>query len=116
MLIKQDLDGLRTTLQKIARSAKELSIEPGDVARDLSSILRSIELMFSSLKFGEELFAYLALARSLEDMMELVESKLVPHLLLRSANRGANWRCDAPGLYERFDMDAGTSLGGIRLR
>ena len=36
-------------------------------------MLRGIELMFSSLKFDEDLFAYLALARTLEDMMELVE-------------------------------------------
>ncbi|KOR89075.1 response regulator transcription factor [Paenibacillus solani] len=98
MLIKQDLDGLRTTLQKIARSAKELSIEPGDVARDLSSILRSIELMFSSLKFGEELFAYLALARSLEDMMELVESKLVQMMGARQTGTGMGSTTNEPKL------------------
>ncbi|WP_098743788.1 response regulator [Paenibacillus sp. EZ-K15] len=90
MLIKQDLDGIRAALQKIAGTAKELSIDPNDFARDLSSMLRGIELMFSSLKFDEDLFAYLALARTLEDMMELVERKLIQIIGTRQTGVGSS--------------------------
>ena len=89
MLMKQDLDGIRAALQKIAGTAKELSIDPGDFARDLSSMLRSIELMFSSLKFEEDLFAYLGLARTLEDMMELVERRLIQTIGTRKTGAGS---------------------------
>jgi two-component system response regulator YesN len=70
-VIKNDLDAIRGTLQEIARTAKALSIHPGDFARDLSFMLRSIELMFTSLMFDEDLFFYLVQTRT------LVERKLV---------------------------------------
>lgn len=76
-MIKKDLEAIRGTLQEIARTAKAMSIHPGDFARDLSFMLRGIELMFTSLMFDEDLFVYLVQTRTLEDTMELVERKLV---------------------------------------
>ncbi|MEK8205564.1 response regulator [Paenibacillus sp. FSL L8-0696] len=76
-VIKKDLEAIRGTLQEIARTAKVMSIHPGDFARDLSFMLRGIELMFTSLMFDEDLFVYLVQTRTLEDTMELVERKLV---------------------------------------
>ena len=46
--------------------------------------------MFSSLKFDEDLFAYLALARTLEDMMELVERRLTQMIGTRQAGVGSS--------------------------
>ncbi|GAA0394086.1 response regulator transcription factor [Paenibacillus motobuensis] len=76
-VIKQDLDGIHSILLEIARNARESMIEPSDFAKELSFMLRGIELMFSNLKFEEDLFKYLTLSRTLSDSMELIERKLV---------------------------------------
>lgn len=76
-VIKHDLDTIRSTLLEIADHARELMLEPGDFARELSFMMRGIELMFSNLKFEEDLFHYLTLSRTLSDSMELVERKLI---------------------------------------
>ncbi|WP_068784846.1 response regulator [Paenibacillus phocaensis] len=76
-VIRQDLDGIRSTLRGIGESARGMSIDPDDFAREMSFMLRGIEMMFSNLKFGEDLFVYLVLSRTLDDSMELVERKLV---------------------------------------
>ncbi|GJM79456.1 hypothetical protein HMSSN139_19520 [Paenibacillus sp. HMSSN-139] len=86
-VIRQDLDGIRGTLRSIGESAREMSIDPDDFAREMSFMLRGIEMMFSNLKFGEDLFVYLVLSRTLDDSMELVERKLVQ--IAESRHKGA---------------------------
>lgn len=76
-VIKHDLSSIHHTLLEIADHARELMIDPRDFERELSFMLRGIELMFSNLKFDEDLFKYLKLSRTLSDSIELIERKLV---------------------------------------
>ncbi|MNJ56780.1 Arabinose operon regulatory protein [compost metagenome] len=76
-VIKQDLDSIRGILLEVADNARELMLVPEDFARELSFMLRGIELMFSNLKFEEDVFHYLTLSRSLSDSIALVERKLI---------------------------------------
>lgn len=89
-VIKQDVDGIRDKLREIASIAREMSVEPGGFARELSFMLRGMEVMFSGLKFDENLFVYLVSARTLEDMMELVERKLLQITGRRIHETGSN--------------------------
>ncbi|WP_435924724.1 response regulator transcription factor [Paenibacillus sp. DYY-L-2] len=86
-VIQYDQERIRDILRKMARTAREMAIEPGDFARDLAFVLRGIELLFSNLKFEEDLFVYLAKSRTLEDTMELVERKLIQ--MTGSRHKGA---------------------------
>ncbi|SMF90838.1 two-component system, response regulator YesN [Paenibacillus uliginis N3/975] len=95
-VIRDDLEGISGILQEIIRIAREMSIIPDDFVRELSSMLRGIELIFSSLKFDEDLFAYLALTRTLEDTMELVERKFM--LAMKSRHKGAVTTVQEPKL------------------
>lgn len=88
-VIKHDLDSIRSTLLEIVENARELMLDPGDFVRELSFMLRGIELMFSNLKFEEDLFQYLTLSRTLSDSMELVERKLIQIMESRDI-QGAN--------------------------
>ena len=58
--------------------------------------------MFSSLKFDEDLFAYLALARTLEDMMELVERKLTQMIGTRQAGVGNSTNEPKPQVIQQY--------------
>ena len=95
-IIREDLEGIRDTLQEIAGVAREMSVVPGDFIRELSFMLRGIEVIFSSLKFEEDLFAYLARTRTLEDAMELVERKFM--LAMRSRHKGTGSPVQEPKL------------------
>lgn len=88
-LLKDDLEGIHEIVANIGNDAREQAIEPSELVQDLLFLLRKMEMMLSSRKQGEELYYYLARARTLRDILELVERKLLQISQNRLQNAGA---------------------------
>ncbi|WP_246054261.1 response regulator transcription factor [Paenibacillus anaericanus] len=75
-ILKDDTESIRNIVSTMGRNAQEKRIEPSEFVQDLLILLRSIDIMFSKWKSNEAIYSYLSFARTLEDVMELVVSKL----------------------------------------
>lgn len=76
-ILKNDKEVIMSIVSRIEKSTEERRVEPSEFVREISMILRGIELMFSRWKSDEEIYFYLSYARTLKDVTELVVKKLV---------------------------------------
>lgn len=88
-LLKDDLEGIHEMVVSIGKDAQAQAIEPSELVQELVFLLRKMEMMLSSRKQGEELYDYIARARTLPDMMNVVERKLVQIAQNRQQKVGA---------------------------
>lgn len=75
-ILKDDTESIRNIVSTMGRIAQEKRIEPSEFVQDVLILLRSIDIMFSKWKSNEAIYSYLSFARTLEDVTELVVSKL----------------------------------------
>ncbi|MGN7382600.1 response regulator transcription factor [Paenibacillus sp. SAFN-117] len=77
VLLKSDIEAVRHIVANIGQAALEQRVEPGEFIRDVSYLLRSIEMMFGNPNSDEAFYFYLSSARTLRDAMDLAVNKLV---------------------------------------
>lgn len=76
-LLKNDTKVILQIVSNMGRDAQEHRIEPSEFVREMSFLLRSIDMMFSSGKSGEDIYFKLSSARTLRDVTDLVLRKLM---------------------------------------
>lgn len=76
-LLKNDMEAIDRIVANIGKAAQELRIEPSEFVRDVSFLLRSIEMMFANRISDEGFYFYLSSARTLKDTTGLMIRKLV---------------------------------------
>lgn len=94
-MLHNDADAIRRVATDIGQAAQEQRIEPGELVRDVSFLLRSMEMMFAGRNSDEEFYVYLASARTLRDVTELAANKLAQ---IAQARQGASQAVREPKL------------------
>ncbi|WP_339209554.1 response regulator [Paenibacillus sp. FSL K6-3182] len=76
-IMKGDFDSIHNIVANIGKNAEENRVEPSELVQDLSTLIRSIDIMFSRWKSDEGIYIYLSSARTLLDVTGLIERKLI---------------------------------------
>jgi len=76
-LLKGDTGSIQEIVTSIETAVQDKKIEPKELVRELSFLLRNLEISLSSRKQGEEFYYYISAARSIQDVMRLVKWKLI---------------------------------------
>ncbi|MDR9854292.1 response regulator [Paenibacillus sp. VCA1] len=95
-VLGNDMRSIRELMANLAQLAQEKRFEPDDFVREITMLLRGIDMMFSEKKSDETRYAYLADARTLEDVMELAERQLA--FIAQHKQKGASAAIREPKL------------------
>lgn len=87
-ILKNDVEAVQSIVHQMGESAQEHRIDPKEFVRNITFLLRSLEMVFSSPKADEEQYFYISSARTLEDMSELTIRKLVQIMQNRENVKG----------------------------
>ncbi|MEC0238826.1 response regulator [Paenibacillus dokdonensis] len=75
-VLSNDTHSIHELAASIGHLAKEKRFEPIDFVQEVIILLRGMDMMFSGRKSDETRYSYLTSARTLDDVMELVERQL----------------------------------------
>ncbi len=87
MLVKSDEAGIATALQEILVTAKDYKIEPQAFMNNAAFLLRELDMAFAG-RSDEDFYYYMGIAKSADDLLELMQRRL-NELLLNRGERAA---------------------------